>query len=291
MSMILLFYIFCGALCVGLATFVVTSSLQAGAEEYTDRFTHKAEVTLSEMFIYMPPGWIFTLKILGAAMGALVGLVATVYLDSLLIKFIVTLVCAIPGFFIPDVIIKRMHKKRLVTFNYQMIDALQIISNSLKSGLSFQNALKLMVQEMPDPISVEFSLVLRETHMGVSMEKALDNLARRVPLQDVWIFVASVNTIYRYGGGISEICERVMQTIRDRYKVSKKVDSLTAEGNMQAVVLGITPFALAVIIHLIDPSLSKILFTTTPGIIILLIVIILDALGYYFIKRISNIEV
>lgn len=278
------------ALAIGLLVYVILRSLGAGAEEYGRRFTQQSEATLEEMFVYMPPSWILTLKLSCSAVAGLIGAAIFATLPPLQL-LIPILMAAVPAFFAPDIMIKRAYANRIAKFHTQMIDGLTVLSNSMRSGLSFQDSMKMMTDEVRDPLSGEFKLVLREISLGQSQERALENLTRRIPLEDLNLFVASINAVSRMGKGIPEICERALGVIQERFRITRRIDTMTSEGRAQAFMLCSAPFALMAILYFIDPSLTGILFTTFPGAIILIAVIVLDVIGYLIIWRIINIDI
>jgi tight adherence protein B len=283
-------FIALGAFALGFLAYSITSSLAAGAEEYSRRFTKSAEATLDEMFVFMPSTWILTMKLSCSLVAALFAAALFAALPPLQL-LVPALAFAVPAFFVPDIMIKRAHRNRIRKFHMQMIDALTVISNSMKSGLSFQDAMKMMTEELRDPIAGEFRLVLREISIGQSQERSLENLTRRIPLEDLTLFVASINAVHRMGKGIPEICERALHVIEERFRIERHVETLTAEGKMQAFVLTSAPFVLMLALFFIDPNLIWILFNTFAGIIILITVIFLDVIGFIIIRRITTIDV
>lgn len=286
----LLGFVTMAALALGLLVYVILRSLTAGAEEYGKRFTKDAEATLDEMFVYMPPSWILTLKLSCSATAGLIGaaIFASLPPTQLLVPI---LIAAVPAFFAPDIMIKRAYAKRIAKFHTQMVDGLTVLSNSMRSGLSFSDSMKMMTEEVRDPLAGEFKLVMREISLGQSQEKALENLTRRVPLEDLNLFVASINAVSRMGKGIPEICERALHVIQERFRITRRIDTMTSEGRAQAFMLCSAPFALMAILYFIDPSLTGMLFTTFPGAVILIAVIILDVIGYLIIWRIISIDI
>jgi tight adherence protein B len=286
----LVLFIVMGAAAIGTLIFVITSSLSAGADEYSRRFTKSSEATLDEMFVYMPPSWIMTMKMACAATAALfvAALFSALEPMQLLIPVIIF---SIPAFFVPDILIKRAYNKRLTKFHLQMVDALTIISNSMKSGLAFPDAMRMMTEELKDPIAGEFKLVLREVSLGQTQERALENLTKRVAIEDLHLFVASINAVHRMGKGIPEICERALQVVQERFRIERHVQTLTAQGKAQAYILTAAPFALMGMLFFIDAELVWILFNTFAGIMIFISVVILDTIGFLIIRRITDIDV
>lgn len=239
----------------------------------------------------MPTSWILSLKFSSAVFFGFLGFLVFPNLGGSIQVLLPILSFAIPAFFLPDIMVRRAYNNRLRKFHQQMIDGLAILSNSMKSGLSFQESIKLMTEETKDPISGEFRLVLKEISLGQSQERALEGLLRRIPLEDLRLFVASVNTVSRMGRGIPDICEKAMKTIQQRFSLERRIATLTAEGKMQAYVLASAPFALMFMLFFIDASMVMLLFNTFYGAIILISVIILDVIGFLLIRKITSIEV
>lgn len=271
--------------------FVFSAALSAGSDAYTKRFTANSEATLNEMLIFMPGNWLFTMKIASAALGAGVGMLLSIAMTEFYQRIVPIAMFSIPGFFLPDLIIKMAYNRRIKKFHLQMIDGLRMISNSLKAGLSFRDAIAEMVGQMDDPIRGEFTLVLRQVELGLPIERALENLSNRMPVQDLHLFVYSVNAILAIGEGLTEICEKSSKMIMERFRVETRITTLTAEGRTQSVVLCSAPYLLMGVLFFIDPALVMILFTTFQGLMILIAVILLNSLGFWVIRKITNIEV
>ncbi len=275
---------------ISLLGFSLTLSLEAGANEYSRKFTAKSAATLDEMMIFMPPGAILTFKITAAGVGLALGALLALKIPGGA-KLIPMIPLALGGFMLPDIYIQKAYERRMYMFHQQMVDGLNILSNGLKAGLSLPGAIQIMVDECPDPLAGEFRLVIQEVQLGQSLERALEGLTKRIPLQDLRLFVASVNTIYSMGTGLVEVCDNAVSVIRERFRIERRIQTLTAEGRMQAVMLASAPFALMFVLYFIDPSLVEKLFTTVAGMIILVFVCIFDLVGFLIIRKITNIEV
>src|SRR6185437_4627217 len=137
------------------------------------------------------------------------------------------------GWKAPKPIVDYVYRRRVQKFVLQMVDALSLMSNGLKSGLSVVQSLGLVAQEMPNPIQQEFNLVLSENKVGVSLEEAFLNLSKRIKSDDVEMFVTSINILKETGGNLAETFDTIVMTIRDRIKVENKIDALTAQGFYQ----------------------------------------------------------
>lgn len=275
---------------ISLLGFSLTLSLEAGANEYSKKFTAKSAATLDEMMIFMPPGAILTFKITAAGAGLALGALLALKIPGGA-KLIPMIPLALGGFMLPDIYIQKAYERRMYMFHQQMVDGLNILSNGLKAGLSLPGAIQIMVDECSDPLAGEFRLVIQEVQLGQSLERALEGLTKRIPLQDLRLFVASVNTIYSMGTGLVEVCDNAVSVIRERFRIERRIQTLTAEGRMQALMLASAPFVLMFVLYFIDPSLVEKLFTTVAGMIILVFVCIFDLVGFLIIRKITNIEV
>jgi tight adherence protein B len=132
---------------------------------------------------------------------------------------------------------------------------------------------------------------LDKNRIGQTLEMGLENLAKRLPSEDVVMFSTSVNILKETGGNMTETFSTITKTIRERIKLQHKIEALTAQGMTSAVVVSALPWGLAAVLYLIDPVMMKPLFTTIPGIVILLCVVFLEVFGFVVIKKLVTIRV
>jgi len=244
---------------------------------------------LNLMFIDITPGRVLLGQfLLSFGLGFVVFLLLLPqFFPAILFGLLITLV----GWKAPKPIVDWMYARRVKQFAYQMIDALSLMSNGLKSGLSVVQAMGLVTQEMPDPIRQEFNLVLSENKLGVSVEEAFNNLAKRIISDDVEMFVTSINILKETGGNLAETFDTITSTIRDRIKLEKKIDAMTALGYGQGMILLCVPAVMGLILHMSDPEFMKPLFTTAIGWIIILVILGLELMAYVMITKIVKIDV
>lgn len=195
------------------------------------------------------------------------------------------------GFKLPGIVIKFLFDKRVEKFDSQLSDALNMMSNAIKSGLSFMQVIQLLEKELPNPASQEFAMVLKENRIGVSLNDALMNMTKRIPSADLFMIMNSVVTLSQQGGDLSEAFETIAFTIRERQKVSEKIKTLAAQGTMQAIVLSSLPFVMMGILYVVQPDLMMLLFTTTLGNALLVMMLLLIALGILWMKKILTVEI
>lgn len=225
---------------------------------------------------------------LSFGLGALVFLV---FWPSLLPGIIFGGAVTVAGWSIPKNVMKALWEKRCNRFVDQMVDGLTIMSNGVKSGLGLAQSMERVVSNMAGPIAQEFSLVLNKIRLGMSIEDALNELGDRIPRQDVQMFVTAVNILKETGGNLAETFSTIVTTIRERQKVEKKIQAMTAQGLMQAVIITLVPFVLLIIFLVIDPNYVKPLFSTPLGLVALAIMLTLQVIGGVMMKKIVTIKV
>ncbi len=158
------------------------------------------------------------------------------------------------GLLIPPFVVVHLKKKRLILFEKQLGDALLLMSNCLRSGLTFQQAMVNIAKEMPDPIAREFFRTSKEIQLGNSMDIALDNMIRRVQSTDLMLMVSAVQIQRQVGGNLLEILENISVTIKERLKLKDDIRVMTATGRISSLVVGMIPIVIAGALMLINPA-------------------------------------
>ncbi|MEO5969466.1 MAG: type II secretion system F family protein [Bdellovibrionia bacterium] len=244
---------------------------------------------LGMMFIDIPPQRILLgLFSISFGLGTLIFLA---FLPNLFPGIPLAIIGTIIGWKLPKPIVNYMYNKRVKKFVMQMVDALSLMSNGMKSGLSVVQSLGLVTQEMPNPIQQEFTLVLSENRVGVSLEDAFLNLSKRIKSDDVEMFVTSINILKETGGNLAETFDTIVSTIRERIKVENKISALTAQGFYQGVFVMAIPPILAVVFFQTDPDFMRPLVTTPVGWLIVMGIFLLEAVGFFVIMQIVKIDV
>lgn len=206
--------------------------------------------------------------------------------------FIFSLMVGYAGWMVPLLIVKSLYEKRCNQFVDQMVDGLAIMSNGVKAGKPAVEAMKRVVESLPNPISYEFSLVIDKVqNKGASFEEALVQMNERIPRPDVQMFVLSVGLLTETGGRLQDTLETIAMTIRERQKIHKKIDAMTAQGVFQGIVITLVPLFMIAMFFFIDANYIKPMFTTTLGLILLACVLALQVIGGIAIKKIITIKV
>ena len=195
------------------------------------------------------------------------------------------------GWSLPKRVLNIMWEKRCSRLVDQMVDGMTIMANGIKAGLSITQSMERICANMNGPLPQEFNLVLNKIRLGMSVEDALTEFGERIPRQDVQMFVSSVNILKETGGNLAETFSTIVTTIRERQKVEKKIEALTAQGLMQGVIITLVPFVLLVIFLVIDPNYIMPLFTTPLGWFALIIMLALQVIGGLAMKKVVTIKV
>jgi tight adherence protein B len=195
------------------------------------------------------------------------------------------------GWLAPKIIMNNLWERRCGTLVNQMVDGMTIMSNGIKAGQSLTQSMERVVENIRGPLSQEFSLVLNKVRLGMSVEDALNEFGERIPRQDVQMFVTAVNILKETGGNLSETFQTIVTTVRERQKVEKKIEALTAQGTMQAVIITLVPLLLLGIFLVLDPNYVMPLFTKPLGWVCLALMLTLQAIGLVVMKKIVTIKV
>lgn len=202
-----------------------------------------------------------------------------------------TLVSGIVGVILPRFYLKWRWKKRIEEVDSQVEEAMVYMSNSFKANPSLPEAIGDVTNSMPPPISEELEVVLREYQLGTPLDEALINLQNRMPARNLELAVSAIRIGRAVGGNIPEILEDIANTIRESYRLRQVIETQTAQGRLQAWVMGLMPAAVCGLFYLLDPELIRPLFETIGGYIILAIAIVLNIIGVYFILKVIDIRV
>ena len=181
--------------------------------------------------------------------------------------------------------------RRATAFTNQLGDCLMMVANALRAGFSFLQAMDMISKEMEPPISDEFMHVMRDIGVGATVERALDDMDKRVGSPDFSLVVTAVLIQQQVGGDLARILDTISDTIQDRIRMRREVKTLTTQGRMSGWGMILTPIALALFMLSSDPNYLDPLFKNPIGQIILIATIIMEIIGAIIIKRIVDIEV
>ena len=195
------------------------------------------------------------------------------------------------GFAMPFAYLKVKRTRRMRAFEEAFPEALDLVSRALKAGHAFATGLKMVADEMPDPVGGEFRKTFDEQNFGLPLKDALTNLTVRMPSLDVRFFSTAVLIQRETGGNLSEILENLAHVVRERFKILRQVRVYTAHGRLTGYVLLALPAFLAVALAFINPEHMQLLFRERIGHMLLGATVIMQTIGYFWIKQVVKIEV
>ncbi len=272
------------ALCVTLLATMTFSVFATAVKRYRARFTAEARIGLADLFLFIEPDKVFLLNVIAIVSAAAIAWLAFgTFVAALLAGLVVGVT--------PPFLLRYLKARRLKRLLGQLPDVLLALASAIKAGSSLLQAMEITVTEELPPIAQELDLFLREVRVGVTFDDALENLARRVPAQDIYLVVASMRISREIGGNLSDILERLADTIRRKHEMEGKIGALTSQGKMQGVVMALLPVILGVAIYQLEPVHMARLFTEPIGWAVLAGVLVLESLGFFFIRKIVNIDI
>lgn len=264
--------------------FILAKKLMAAMDDYKKTFTSQASSNASDMFLSIDPNQLFIIN--------LVAIVILPILTWLITRdFPATFMMLAVIIFLPAILYRSMRKKRLKRLEKQLPDGLAMISGAMRAGASLNIALEAMVKEQPAPLSQEFELFLKEQRLGVEFEVSLQDMQKRIPLQDFNMLVTALLINREVGGNLAETMETLGETLRRKEMMEGKIEGLTAQGKLQGIVMTGLPIFLGVLLNFMEPEAMSKLWTTTIGWAVLAIVIIMETMGYLIINKITSIDV
>ncbi len=198
---------------------------------------------------------------------------------------------AIIGIMLPKWYLVRKQKKRLILFNDGLADMITTIVGSLRAGFSFPQSLKTVVEEAHSPIKEEMETVIRELQYGSSIEESLNDLKERMPSEDLDLMIQAILIQRQVGGNLATVLDKIVETIRDRTRIQRQIMTLTAQGRLSGIVIGLLPIILALVLFIIEPDYIGTLFSHPIGLLLVGASVFSSLVGFVFIRKITLIEV
>jgi tight adherence protein B len=255
---------------------IVTLMEQTGWRATLDKLAKE----LMRAGIYKTPGNFLSLAVILASAGFVLGR----FVDNFLVSLLIALVAGT----IPFLFLSIKKKQRTGLIERQMPDVMELLARSLRAGHTLPSAMELAGKETPDPLGTELRTAYEEQRLGLSLSDALRHVVERVASRDFRYFVTAVLIQAETGGNLAEIMEKIGYLIRDRLRVKGKIRGLTAEGRLSALILGVLPFAMFVILYVIHKKYVMTLFVDPWGKKLLVVGLIAMALGIFSMRRIIN---
>ena len=284
----------CASFAVILITYVIFDFFNYVSDVQRERYLDQATTELDDVLIMIPPGKVLDVSLALSALTSFISMLIFGYNTSdwtwgqMSMVGLGTLAFVFPA---PRFYLRYLKKKRLRQFNEQLEDALTSMSSSLKAGFSINQAIEAIANENKRPISVEFRLLVQEMRLGVPMEDALNKMVVRMESADFELVASAIITARQTGGALTETLERLAGLIRERMRINLKLASITAQGKMQATIIGLMPFALLYFMNMTAPGMMAPFFEDIRGILLLVVSGILVIIGYLIIRKITTIDI
>lgn len=206
-------------------------------------------------------------------------------------KFLFLVVGCFLGFMAPKWWLKKKQTDRISRFNEQLADMITTVVGSLRAGFSFPQALKTVVEETHSPMKEEMEMVLREMQYGSSVEEALGELKERMPSEDLELMIQAILIQRQVGGNLATVLDKIVETIRERAKIQRQIVTLTAQGRLSGIVIGLLPIILGLVLYFIEPDYIGTLFEHPVGYMLIGAGIFSGIIGFIFIRKLTMIEV
>jgi tight adherence protein B len=197
----------------------------------------------------------------------------------------------VAGTALPWMYVKNRRASRLYKFEEQFPEALDLMSRAVRAGHAFGAGMKMVADELHEPVGPEFKKAFEEQNFGLSMKESLNNLSLRVPSLDVRFFSTAVLIQRETGGNLAEILDNLANVVRERFKIRRQVRTHTAHGRYTGYVLLALPPFLGVALQVINPEHMELLFKDSIGQTLIMAAIVMQTIGWFWIKQVVKIEV
>ena len=234
------------------------------------------------------PSGVILASLIAAALAALAALWAT---NGLAMRVFVVPFAALVGFMFPMAYLGHRRSARLKRFEEQFPEALDLLSRAIRAGHAFQTAMGMVGDELPAPVGAEFKKTFDRQNFGLPLRDAMNELADRVPILDVRFFITAVAIQRETGGNLAEILDNLAHVVRERFKIRRQVRVHTAHGRFTGYVLLALPAALAIALSFISPDHMKTLFQERLGQMLIAGAIVMQTVGFIWIRQVIKIEV
>jgi tight adherence protein B len=228
-----------------------------------------------------------TLLILSVGSAVALALVALIATRSLAISLVATVV----GAMLPNFYVKHRRTKRLNAFEELLPDSIDLVGRALRAGHPLSAGFKMAADDGPEPVAGEFRRVFEEQRFGMPLQDSLLAMADRINLVDVRILVTAILIQREVGGNLAEILDNLSNVVRARFTIRRQIRVYTAQGRMTGYLLSALPIILFLLLYTINAQYMSILFTDPIGKILVTVAIVMQLIGFLWIRKIIKIEI
>lgn len=247
--------------------------------------------TLKTLNLFLQQGGMETTVATLLSLSLLLGVVSYMIAFLFRMPHLLCLVAALLVASIPFIVVAFKRSRRLSKFEELFPDAMDMLGRAVRAGHAFTTGLELIASEMPEPVAGEFRTTFEQQNLGLPLRDALGNLAVRIPLPDVRIFVSALQIQRESGGNLAEILDNLAMVVRERFKLMRQVRVYTSEGRLSLYILSSMPPLAAIVFFLIKPSYMMKLFTDPLGQKMVFGAVTMQVIGYLVIKKIVTLKV
>lgn len=272
------------AIAVAAGLLVATRRLRDAVHWWTALAGHRTESELAGLFVFIAASRLLVMTLV---------LSACVVLVALLLRMPLPLVAGlgVAALAIPRIGVRWLRARWRQRLSQQLPDGLSLWAGLLRAGQSSQQALAQVTQRQAAPLGDELRFVLGQLRMGVSLEQAFASLQERAGLPDLRLLATLLSTQRELGGNLAESLQRLAELLRGRLMMESRIASLTAQGRMQGLVVGVLPLLLLGVLYVMERDAMQVLHTTWQGWLALAVIAILEITGFVLIRRIVRIDV
>lgn len=291
---ILLVLTMLGTLLVFAAVLMIMNSQNDTVSRAIDKYLQKTSIWVDDynrQFIrinikYMVIATVILFTLFGVlfamALGGIFGFIVLCMFFALGLNF---------GLKMPGFMLQVLKRQRGAKINNQLMDALILLSNSLKSGMDIVQGFEMVSKDLRPPISEEFALVIKNYNLGTPFERSLEMMEERVESRLLSYMVKAIVLQRQVGGNLTKIFERIVENIREESKLEEKLQAMTAQQRIQAIVVGIMPWIMVGVMFVFQPDTMINFYTTSVGVIVLLFCIIWIFIGIKAVNKLGEIKV
>jgi len=250
---------------------------------YRINFLNRLEERMWQAGLYMRVSEMLLLIVMMFGVGFSLG-------EFILHDLLMTLAVAFGMSALPLFYIRFRRKRRMREFTLQLPSALDLIKSSIEAGHSLLRGMQVLVQEFAEPLGGEFRTVLEQSRLGMPLTRALEEMLKRVPDDDLRLLVVAIKVQSEVGSSLAQIIRRLCEIVRTRQRLQQQIRTMTAQSRMSGLVVGLLPAAVLAIFSLVQPGYAQVLFYDHTGILALKLAIGLDLLALFTIRKILRVD-
>lgn len=205
--------------------------------------------------------------------------------------FVALLALFAGGFGVPSWMLKRLQKRRIAAFTEELPNAMDVVVRGLRSGIPLGDCLRMISREAKEPLRSEFRVAIEAQALGLSMTDAISRMYERVPVTEVNFFAVVIGIQQKAGGNLSEALGNLSRVLRERKKMAGKVQAMSMEAKVSAVIIGALPVFVAMTTYMASPDYTSLLWTTAIGKIALVLSGIWMGVGILVMKKMISFDI